>query len=156
MQGSDKEKRTWIRNRKNAYEGSVLHFMRSYYAGSLRNDGWDIGLQEKDETSTFDRVGNPFDSIYYKRSKEGGQIEIQYPRRIKITYLKKNPEPEYLEKYALAKNITRQSSVVDMKSKIIIKENGYYYDPMSWISYNYWSWKNLADLLPFDYLPPPN
>jgi hypothetical protein len=153
MQGTDKEKRTWMRNRKSAYEGSVLYFMRSYYNGTLRNDGWEIGLQQDDDASTFDRVANPFDTIYYKWISDKKQIEIYYTRRIKIIYSKKSPEPEYLEKYGLARNITRQSSAVDMKSKIIIKENGYYYDPMSWISYNYWSWKNLADQLPFDYYP---
>jgi hypothetical protein len=68
--------------------------------------------------------------------------------------LKKIPEPEYLEKYGLAKNLTRQASAVDMKQSIIIKENGYYYDQMAWVSYNYWSWKNVADQLPFDYNPP--
>ena len=30
-------------------------------------------------------------------------------------------------------------------------ENGYYYDQKDWINQGYWSWKNLADQLPYDY-----
>jgi hypothetical protein len=153
MQGNEKEKKKWERNRQFAYEGSVLHFMRSYYNGTLLNDGWDIGIEEKEDAGTFDRVANPFDSIYYKQKKDSALIEVFYPKRIKITYLRKISEPEYFEKNNLAKNTKGQASAIDMKCSIIIKENGYYYDPLAWVSYNYWGWKNLADQLPYNYLP---
>ena len=34
-----------------------------------------------------------------------------------------------------------------------IQENGYFHDPRAWINQGYWSWKNLADQLPYDYMP---
>jgi hypothetical protein len=153
MEGNDNQKKTWARNRKRAYEGSVLHFMRSYYKGTLSSDGWDIALQQENDPETFDRVANPFDRAYYVRIKENEEIELQFPRRIRVRYLKKEPEPEYLEKYSLPRKMTILSSAVDLKEKIRVKENGYYYHQLSWISYNYWSWKNMADILPYDYIP---
>jgi CarboxypepD_reg-like domain len=154
MEGSNNKKKIWIENRKKAYEGSVLHFMRSYYRGTLQKEGWEIRMQRQNDATRFDKLKKPFDSLYYKREKAANYIEILYPRRILITYLKKNPEAEYLQKYELPNSTAGLSSVVDMRSRITLNENGYYYNPLNWVSYNYWSWKNLADMLPFDYTPP--
>jgi hypothetical protein len=55
--------------------------------------------------------------------------------------------------FKLPKNVGTQISYIDMTDGIAIKENGYYYDQKDWINQGYWSWKNLADQLPFDYSP---
>ncbi len=55
------------------------------------------------------------------------------------------------EKFKLPKNVAIQISYIDMTDAIAIKENGYYYDQKDWINQGYWSWKNLADQLPYDY-----
>lgn len=81
------------------------------------------------------------------------QIEFYYPRKISVTYTKRKPEPEYIKKFRLPKNVAVQISYIDMLDGIAIKENGYYYDQKDWINQGYWSWKNIADLLPYDYLP---
>jgi hypothetical protein len=80
-------------------------------------------------------------------------LEIYYPRKISITYTKNRPEPEYLKQFGLPKNVGTQISYIDLKDGIIIKENGYYYDQKDWVNQGYWSWKNVADLLPYDYVP---
>ena len=80
-------------------------------------------------------------------------VEIYYPRKIRISYAKKRPEPEYLKQSGLPKNVGNQLSYIDFKDGIAIKENGYYYNQKDWINQGYWSWKNVADLLPYDYLP---
>lgn len=80
-------------------------------------------------------------------------VEIYYPRKIRISYAKKRPEPEYLKQSGLPKNVGNQLSYIDFKDGIAIKENGYYYNQKDWINQGYWSWKNVADLLPYDYAP---
>jgi hypothetical protein len=79
-------------------------------------------------------------------------VEVYYPRKISVTY-KKKPEPEYLKKFKLPLNVGSQISYIDLIDAIEIKENGYFYDQKDWVSQGYWSWKNLADLLPYDYIP---
>ncbi len=81
------------------------------------------------------------------------EIEIYYPRKISITYTKKRPEPEYLKKMNLPKTVPYPISYIDLRNAIAIMENGYYYDQKDWVNQGYWSWKNLADLLPYDYVP---
>ena len=100
---------------------------------------------------TKDSLG--LDSMMYQVPTGNFEIEIYYPRKISVTYTKKWPEKEYLKKMNLPKNIPYQISYIDIKDWISITENGFYYEQRNWINQGYWSWKNLADQLPYDYEP---
>lgn len=153
MEGSDSLKRVWSVNRDKAYYGSKLQFMRSYYDSTLTDDGFVIDMLDENSATKFDKVTDVYDTLYYSGLDSTGQIEIWYPRKISITYTKKKPEQEYLRKFKLPKNVPIQISYIELTDGIAIKENGYYYDQKDWISQGYWSWKNLADQLPYDYSP---
>jgi hypothetical protein len=127
--------------------------MRSYYDSTLLEDGWTVDLIDENNDQRFNKVANPYDTLYYGALDSTLQIEIWYPGKITVTYTKKKPEPEYLKQYGLPKNVGTQISYIDFKDGIAIKENGYYYDQKNWINQGYWSWKNVADLLPYDYMP---
>lgn len=152
MEGTIQEKRVWNANRKNAFLGSRLHFMRSYYDSTLVEDGFALDmLDEKDDTK-FRKIHNPYDSVYYGALDSTIEIEVWYPRKLSVTYSKKRPEPEYLKKFGLPNKVATQISYLDIRDAIVIKENGYYYDQKAVITQGYWSWKNIADQLPYDYL----
>jgi hypothetical protein len=153
MEGSDSLKRAWFFNRRNAYYGSKLHFMRSYYDSTLAEEGFSIDMLDETDKKKFSRVADVFDTLYYGALDSTGQIEVWYPRKFRVTYAKKRPEPEYLKKFNLPKNVAIQVSYIDLTDGIAIKENGYYYEQKDWINQGYWSWKNLADQVPYDYLP---
>jgi hypothetical protein len=153
MEGSDSLKNIWARIRNNAYEGSKLHFMRSYYDSTLLEDGWIIDMLDENNEKKFNKVKDVYDTLYYGALDSTMQIEIWFPRKISITYTKKRPEPEYLKKMSLPKSVPYQISYIDIKETIAITENGYFYEQKDWINQGYWSWKNLGDLLPYDYLP---
>jgi hypothetical protein len=154
MDGTEREKKTWATNRGKAYYGSKLHFMRSYYDSTLTEDGFTIDMLGENSDTKFIPVKDPYDTAYYSGLDSTMEIEIWYPKKISISYLKKRPEPEYIKKFGLPKNVGSQISYVDLNDAIAIKENGYYYDQKDWINQGYWSWKNLADQLPYDYEPP--
>jgi hypothetical protein len=153
MEGNDSLRKVWNVNRNKAYYGSRLHFMRSYYDSTLLEDGWLISMLNEDNNTKFTRVADPYDTTYYGALDSTLQIEVWYPRKLTITYSKKKPEPEYLKAYNLPKNLLAQVSYAELKNAIEIRENGYYYDQRDWITQGYWSWKNLADLLPYDFNP---
>ena len=152
MDSSFAQQRIWSANRKKAYDGSKLQFMRSYYDSTLNEDGYEIALLDSMYDKRFDMIGNPYDTTYYGVFDSTHEVEVFYPRKISITY-KKKPEAEYLKKFKLPLNVGSQISYVDLLDAIEIKENGYFYDQKDWVSQGYWSWKNLADLLPYDYIP---
>jgi hypothetical protein len=153
MEGSDSLKKVWTANRSKAYFGSKLNFMRSYYDSTLADDGFIIDMLDEKSDTKFSKVTNPYDTLYYGALDSTGEVEVWYPRKLSITYAKKKPEPEYLKKFGLPKNVSTQISYIDLKDAIAIKENGYYYDQKDWVNQGYWSWKNLADQLPYDYAP---
>ena len=93
------------------------------------------------------------DTIVHQVLTGAVDVEIYFPRKIRISYTEKRPEPEYLEQFGLPKNVGNQISYIDLKDGIAIKVNGYYYDQKDWINQGYWSWKNVADQLPYDYTP---
>jgi hypothetical protein len=151
-EGSFQEQKNWNDNRKKVYYGSKLHFMRSYYDSTLKEDGFEIALLDENIKTKFNQVQNPYDTAYYGVYDSTYESEVFYPRKISVTYRKK-PEPEYLQKFKLPKNVATQISYIDLLDGIVIKENGYFYDQKDWINQGYWSWKNLSDLLPYDYIP---
>jgi CarboxypepD_reg-like domain len=154
MDGPDSMKLKWHKNRQRTYAGSKLQFMRSYYDSTLAEDGWIIDMLNENSDKKFSKVTNPYDTTYYGALDSTMQIEIWYPRKISITYTKKKPETEYLKKMGLPKSVPYTISYIELKDAIAIMENGYYYDQKDWVNQGYWSWKNLADLLPYDYVPP--
>jgi hypothetical protein len=171
MEGEDSLKRVWTKNRVKTFQGSKLHFMRSYYDSTLLQDGWIVDMLDENNDKKFNKVKDVYDSSYYNVIVNtvdslgadsvmytivvpgSGEVEIFYPRKISITYTKRSPEKEYLAIMKLPKNIPQQISYIDIKDWIAITPNGYYYDQKNWINQGYWSWKNVADLLPYDYVP---
>jgi hypothetical protein len=152
MEGSFSEQKTWSENRKKAYYGSKLHFMRSYYDSTLSDDNFEISLLDSTNDKRFNTVRNPYDTTYYTVYDSTHEVEVYYPRKISVAY-KKKPEVQYIQKFKLPGNVGSEISYIDLLDAVIIKENGYFYDQKDWVNQGYWSWKNLADLLPYDYLP---
>lgn len=103
------------------------------------------------DSITYDSIR--IDTVVYQVPTGAVDVEVYYPRKIRISYTRKRPEPEYLKQSGFPKNIGNQISYIDFKDGIIIKENGYYYDQKDWINQGYWSWKNVADILPYDFVP---
>ena len=144
--------RLWKKNRQKAYLGSRLHFMHSYFDSSLTEAGYIIAMLDKEDDKKFNRINEPYDTTWYTPADSVSEIDIYFPSRISITYTKRTPENEYLKKYKLPMSVGVQVSYIDLLDVITIKENGYYYDQKDWINFGYWSWKNIADQVPNDYV----
>jgi hypothetical protein len=153
MEGTDSLKRAWNIARRNAYYGSKMHFMRSYYDSTISQQGFMISMLDENDPTKFNNVSDVYDTLYYGALDSTEQIEIWYPRKISVLYAKNKPEPEYLSKFKLPKNAKVQVSYIELTDAIAIRENGYYYEQKDWINQGYWSWKNVADQLPYDYAP---
>lgn len=153
MEGNDSLQKVWASNRVKAYEGSRLHFLRSYYDSTVLEDGWLIDMLDENSEKKFSKVKDVYDTLYYGALDSTQQIEIYFPRKISVTYTKKRPEPEYLKQAGLPKTVPYPISYIDIRETIAITQNGYFYDQQDWTQQGYWSWKNVAELLPYDYLP---
>jgi hypothetical protein len=155
MEGTPEQQQYWSYNRQQAYYGSRLHFLRAYYDSTLKENGYTVDILSKSTANKFDRLTNPYDTAYYYYNDTAANAELWFPAKASITYTRKAPEKEYLAQYHLPSDVRMQISYIDLSDGIIIKPNGYFFDQKSWINQGYWSWKNLADQLPYDYTPGP-
>ena len=153
MEGDSLQQATWSRTRKETYEGSRLHFLRSYYDSTLENEGFVVNLYKPTKYEQFAKVNNPYDTAYYFFDDSTGNAELFFPAKASIYYNKKSPEKRYLQQNHLPLDVPRQISYIDLSDPILIKTNGYFTNQKSWLNQGYWSWKNLADQLPYDYEP---
>jgi hypothetical protein len=153
MEGDSLQNITWRQARKEAYYGSRLHFLRSYYDSTLEQEAYVVNLYGPSKYEQFVKVKNPYDTAYYYFDDSTGNAELYFPVKASIFYNKKAPEKRFLQQYKLPLDVPRQISYVDISDAILIKTNGYFTDQKSWVNQGYWSWKNLADQLPYDYEP---
>lgn len=147
------QQEVWKQAREKVYYGSRLHFLRAYYDSTLKQEGFTVDLLASNSATKFNRLINPYDTTYYFYNDSTADAELWFPIKASITYTKKAPEKEYLQQYQLPLDVKMQISYVDLLDGILIKRNGYFLDQRSWINQGYWSWKNLADQLPYDYEP---
>lgn len=150
--GTVSQAMVWKANREKAYLGSRMHFMRSYFDSTLKESGFTISLIN-DDKKTFGLLTKPYLPKYYTVADSLDEVLISFPDKISVAYIKAVPEESFLTQFNLPKDVGVQVSYVDVLRPIAIKENGYYYDQRNWINQGYWSWKNLADLVPYDYWP---
>lgn len=151
MEGDTAQQQQWSAARQNVYTGSRLHFLRSYYDSTLKTEGFTVDMLSSTDSKKFDRLADPYDTAYYLVDDSTAGVELFFPVKVSITYTKEKPEPEYLRAMKFPLNVQTQISYVNLSDAILIMENGYFIEQKSWVNQGYWSWKNLADQLPYDY-----
>jgi hypothetical protein len=153
MDGSDSIKAVWKKNREKAYYGSRLHFMRAYYDSSLTEEGFKLEI--KDTLPGSDKylpIENPYDTSYFT-ILDSANVEINLPDEVKVIYTKARADDKFLQTYNYPKGTPNQTSALRVMDYFIIQENGFFFPQTAIINAGYWSWKKLADILPYDYYP---
>lgn len=153
MQGSEEEMKVWKQNRKTAYNGSVLQFMRSYRDSTLKKAGYKIELID-DQSNKAISIYNPYDTAYYD-IVDYNNVGLFFPGKLRVVYSEEKPDPAYLSANKLPLSTPLQISILDLSDGIVIEENGFYYDQKDVLTLGYWGWEKMADFLPYDYYPDP-
>ena len=153
LPGSDEEKAKWKENRENAYAGSRLHFVRSWYDSTLADEGFVIEqVDTASKTLKTYPIADPYDSAFY-RVVENNDVEISYNGKIRVLYNNGLPDPAYLRENHLPNSLHSQISLLEVSEGFVIQQNGYFFDQNDVINAGYWGWQKLAEALPYDYNP---
>jgi len=147
----------WRVNRLKAYNGSILHFMRSAYNKILQQEGFEVQfLFKNNDTETAVPVKNLYGGLNYTKNDSTQLVEIQ-PNQPDVAILYKNelPDEEYTaqNQEAAAKKFQLSIITIPALQAIGIEQNGYYFDQNDVSITGYWSWEKVADMLPYDYKP---
>lgn len=168
------------KKRQAAYEGSKLHFFRSLYAHLLEEEGFEIyrvWAHQKD-TSNHQEYGlledslfigkrdifleqtteklNLYDYLYDDSISGAKKLLIFQP--FEVRYINNGEENNYVKHsyYSLGVKRTKNAQVTIVRlvnNYITFYANGSFVKPDELVTIGYWSYKQMADLLPYDYLP---
>ena len=153
--------RLWRKERMRAYNGSIIHFMRSLRAGTLfkndftiyKYDSLHVGINGNPPTSTeFVYKSGKEEYEYYPVSeKEVLDPDKLFSLPLKIVYSREAPESILLPGSLHA--VGPQQTVIQFLTPgIVIRENGYYENPWNYAIIGYMGWSQyIADLLPLEY-----
>lgn len=154
----DIQKTTWQANRLKAYNGSMLHFMRSVYHKSLKEEGFEIQFVAKNnDLETAVKVTNFYGALNYDKDDSTRMVDI-IPNQpdIAVLYSKEEPDPGYAaQNEDTPKKYQLSVITIAANESIAIEQNGYYFDQNDITITGYWTWDKMGDMLPYDYHPQP-
>jgi hypothetical protein len=148
-------KAIWAQNRQLAYNGSILHFMRSLHGKSLKEDGFQIQFLIKNgDTENAIEIKNYYGALQYAKDDSTQTVQIM-PNQLNLAvlYTKEKPDTAYLAQADAdaPKNFQFSFLTFTPDNTLIIEQNGYYYDQNDIAINSYWTWEKVGDMLPYDY-----
>ncbi|MDO9374125.1 MAG: carboxypeptidase-like regulatory domain-containing protein [Ferruginibacter sp.] len=147
---------TWQASRKKAYSGSILHFMRSIYNKSLKEEGFEIQfLGKNQDRETAIKLADFYTALNYTRDDSLMTADIS-PNQpdLAVLFSKETPDAGYLSQNDDAPKDFELSLVkIAANESIGIEQNGYYFDQNDLSLSGYWGWTKVADMVPYDYIP---
>ena len=156
MQGTPEQQKMWSTNRANAYNGSLLQFMRSLYSRTLQEDGYEVQfIVNNNGQDTSLRLGNVYGALNYLKDDSTKVVQF-FPNQsdVALIYKKADPEKSYLESDSTAKKNFQLSTLIFPKDeKFYVEQNGYFYEQEDLITNGYLGFKKMGDMLPYNYEP---
>lgn len=149
----------WLLNREAAYQGSVMHFVRSVHSGTLATSGFIVRRLEKVEGNRKGKYTNVVNPKTLVESDFSDSIEnqkiIQFPNYLYVLFNKELEELPYLVKLQPFKKPTPapQTSIVQLvgTNAVEIFASGHLEPAIAFFLEGYWSYEKLDKLLPLDY-----
>ncbi|MDP9041584.1 MAG: carboxypeptidase-like regulatory domain-containing protein [Bacteroidota bacterium] len=151
LTGTADQEQVWSKNRYRTYVGSRLHFMRSWYDSTLKEEGFQVETLNAPQSDKGSLLENPYDSAVY--SLDSGTVDININGSIRVSYSGQVPDKKYLMQNHFPLNAKVQVSALEMPTGFSIEENGYFFEQSEITNMGYWAWKKVAELVPYDYNP---
>ena len=155
MQSTDQAQvEKWNAARKVAFNGSILHFMRSMYNKKLKEEGFEIQfIVKSNEKETAVPVKNFYGAVNYNMDDSSKMVDI-FPRQKEVAVIYKN---EGSSDMYLATNTDASSkfqlSVLSFlpDESLNIEQNGFYFEQNDITINGYWAWEKVGDMLPYNF-----
>ncbi|NQX55437.1 carboxypeptidase-like regulatory domain-containing protein [Pedobacter panaciterrae] len=153
LAGTEEEKSTWIENRKKAYQGSLMHYLRSLYKNNLRQEGF-ITLEVKNNNQPLQLAPNPVNMEQYINTVDSNFIQLKFKTRLYIVFNKENTlkADSQDQNGTITKMMGKDGSIMRLfLDNAIIDSKGSYVDYRSFFIQGFWGGKRIGDQLPFEY-----
>ncbi len=152
--GSVEQLTKWNAARKVAYNGSILHFMRSIYHKKLKEEGFEIQflIKENDKEKAL-LLKDFYGAMKYSMDITDKTVEIN-PNQKEVAVIYKDEETPalYQEKNPDAPAKFQLSVLSFLPTESLeIEQNGYYFEQNDITITGYWAWEKVGDMLPYDF-----
>ncbi len=152
------KKTKYERARKEAYDGSMVHFFKSLYAGSTKEQGYEIyAAQDIEGKRVIDPNQVDLDGIVL-RGQRGQSKKLRFENMLYIYFKNEGLPPEYMGKLMSNVSISTknksQNSWIEMiegKEYIEFESTGYIRNPLEFYSNGYWAFEKVGDMMPINY-----
>ncbi len=151
LTGTTEQQELWTKNRYRTYIGSKLHFMRSWYDSTLKDEGFQVETLNSPESDKGTIIENPYDPAIY--TLDSGVVDININGSIRVTYNGQVPDKKYLMQNHFPLNAKVEVSALEIPTGFSIEENGYFFEQPEITNMGYWAWKKVAEIVPYDYNP---
>ncbi|MGY4385973.1 hypothetical protein ACVWYN_003023 [Pedobacter sp. UYP24] len=155
MQGDENQQAVWKVNRKKAYDGSLMHYLRSLYLNTTRAEGFlTYNITNRFDPLTLDP--NPVNMEQFLFTIDSSFVELKFKQRLYIYHNVKAAAvaDDFSKQDAITKEMGKDGSVMQLYLKnAVIDEKGSYVDYRSFYIQGYWAKKRIGDQLPFEYHP---
>lgn len=169
-------KRKWLKRRRDAYEGSSMHFFRSLVACTLKQEGFDMQNVYKKEMkpqpgqpviiqASPAGINNSFniavpvteDSVLRVYRESGYKIyQLKTADWLRILYNKNTDLKEDIMRSRIIGGQPRTGTVTGLRPfrpPILVDNRGRVLSVMGFYYEGMWSYERLANMLPEDYVP---
>ena len=154
MQGDSTQKVIWETNRKAAYNGSLLHFMRSVYNKDLKAQQFEIQfIIPQNGADNAIKLKDAYGAINYTKDDSTQTVDILPNQKdVGILFMGEKPAAAYLNDHpSEPKDFKFSMLSFRPNESIIIEQNGYFYDQNDISISGYWTWDKVGEQLPYDY-----
>ena len=155
---SRRKERKVEKNRLEAYNGSMQHFIRALYFGEIDAEGFEMRrlYRKKDPQHPgrfVDSVAtDPITSLSICTNRDK-RVYVGFDDYILITYLNESESELYVNGLGRLPHKYQTSIIRLTVDSLEIFENGSLSDPFGIVVEGYIGWERVAELLPIDYQP---
>lgn len=155
MEGDTVQQAKWKINRKKAYDGSLMHYLRSLYVNTTRKEGFlTYNITNRVEPLVLDPY--PVDMEQFLFTIDSNFVELKFKRRLYIYHNMKEAtvKDDVTKQESITKDMGKEGSIMQLYlENAIIDRKGSYVDYRSFYIQGYWGKMRIGDQLPFEYQP---
>ncbi len=157
MNGSEEQMQEWEKNRRLAYHGSLMHYMRSLYSGSTDQEGFYAYFVKnaKKENPQIDTQKTGRQHLIASSDSTFLTIKFLEPLYLVYDTAKATTEIPNADEERIVKSINeKRGSFMELHlDKATIDAKGSIVDYRSFLIKGLWGTKRIGDQLPFEYVP---
>jgi hypothetical protein len=164
MKGTPKQHRRWLKNRRIAYEGSSMHFLRAVVGDNVEGNGFKIlrlirkpnpGYNGFNDKYFQTLVNVPLKTIEYTSITDvKGMFALKFTDCLYLMYTKKrdnSPDNKVIQSLTMPNYLTTILSFEEPYT--LFDSNGVIQNPASINFEGNWGKSRVAEMLPVDYSP---